>query len=172
MPKIILPEIELAASASDTDLASLVIQYAQKNIGEKEVEANSSPLIDRMLKEVGLKAGDPWCAAAISYWVKLASIQLGKHPEFVYGGSVYKIWAKNQKLVIAKPVPNCIFCIDHGLSKQGNKIGHTGLVIGVSNDVVATVEGNTNKDGSRNGDGVYARTRNISEITYGFLKIQ
>ena len=38
---------------------------------------------------------------------------------------------------------------------------HTGLITAVHNDIFETIEGNTNNDGSSNGNGVYARTRNF-----------
>ena len=45
---------------------------------------------------------------------------------------------------------------------------HVGLVVGVSGSYVITVEGNTNSDGSAEGDGVFRRTsRRIADLYFG-----
>jgi peptidoglycan hydrolase-like protein with peptidoglycan-binding domain len=49
---------------------------------------------------------------------------------------------------------------------------HIGIVIDVDKDVFSTIEGNTNTDGSFNGNGVYARTRNFRKQVLDILSIQ
>ena len=60
--------------------------------------------------------------------------------------------------------PGAIFIVDHGGGK-----GHTGLVTQVLAGEVGTIEGNTNSRGSREGDGVYDKTRTIASINVGFI---
>ncbi len=60
--------------------------------------------------------------------------------------------------------PGSIFIADHGGGK-----GHTGLVERMDGYAIHTIEGNTNAAGSREGDGVYRKVRQLSAITAGFI---
>jgi hypothetical protein len=55
--------------------------------------------------------------------------------------------------------PGDIFLVQ----KSPNDWIHTGIIIGVQGDLFETIEGNTNEDGSHNGNGVYKRTRNFTQ---------
>jgi hypothetical protein len=57
------------------------------------------------------------------------------------------------------PTAGSIFIIDFGKG-----LGHTGFVVSVVGDVIHTIEGNTNDDGSREGIGVFARVRKTNTI--------
>jgi hypothetical protein len=66
--------------------------------------------------------------------------------------------------------PGAIFFI------QGKVAGvtrpcHVGIVEGLSSGYVKTVEGNTNTDGSREGVGVFRRTRKVSSLL-GFVQVR
>ena len=61
--------------------------------------------------------------------------------------------------------PGHVFFIDTG---EGH--GHTGLVVGRSGNDLETIEGNTNELGSREGIGVFARTRPVRQATLGFVE--
>ena len=53
---------------------------------------------------------------------------------------------------------------------QGATRGHTGIVISPAGAGFATVEGNTNKAGSRDGDGVYSKSQSWTDPrTLGFF---
>ena len=45
-----------------------------------------------------------------------------------------------------------------------DRVGHTGIFLEWRGDKLVTIEGNTNNNGSRLGDGVYQRERYIREI--------
>jgi len=49
---------------------------------------------------------------------------------------------------------------------------HTGLVTNINGDVFETIEGNTNNDGSHNGNGVYKRQRNYMKSKLDILSIE
>ncbi len=49
---------------------------------------------------------------------------------------------------------------------------HTGIVIGVQGDVIETIEGNTNADGSSNGNAVLNRMRNFKQSKIDFFSIE
>jgi len=64
-------------------------------------------------------------------------------------------------------LPGFIFIIDTG-SPGG--AGHTGLVEKVDGGMLVTIEGNTNEGGSREGIGVFRRSkRKILDINKGFI---
>lgn len=170
MADIILPEIEINANDG---LAENAIRIALSQEGVREINgSNSGPEVDKYLASVHTDPGNPWCSAFASWCIMQAAEALGITPEISFSASTYGLWTKNQTLQMATPTDNCVFLINHGLSKQGSRIGHVGLVVSVDGNNLETIEGNTNAGGSRNGDGVYKRTRQVSEITYGFLKIQ
>lgn len=170
MGNIILPELEINANDG---LAENAIRIALSQEGVRETNgSNSGPEVDQYLASVHASPGDPWCSAFASWCIINAAEALGIKPEMKFSASTYGLWTKNPNLQMSEPTDNCIFLINHGLSKQGNRIGHVGLVVSVDGNQIVSIEGNTNDNGSRNGDGVYKRTRQASEITYGFLKIQ
>ena len=49
---------------------------------------------------------------------------------------------------------------------------HTAIIIEVHDDSILTIEGNTNNDGSRNGDGVYMRVRNFRKSKLDVFSIE
>jgi cell wall-associated NlpC family hydrolase len=60
--------------------------------------------------------------------------------------------------------PGMVFFID-----TGNSHGHVGIVAANVNSFLETIEGNTNDNGSREGIGVFRRTRRrIGDISLGF----
>ncbi|MEO3404816.1 peptidoglycan-binding domain-containing protein [Mucilaginibacter sp. CAU 1740] len=58
------------------------------------------------------------------------------------------------------------------LQKTPNDWVHTGLITGVHGELFETVEGNTNTDGSSNGNGVYKRVRNFQSSKLDVFSIQ
>ena len=61
--------------------------------------------------------------------------------------------------------PGQIFVMDFG-----GGAGHTGMVRGIRDGKLVTIEGNTNDGGSREGIGVFERTgRTIGSVNKGFL---
>jgi hypothetical protein len=159
-------------------LAETAIAIALSYDGVRERGGNNrGPEVEMFQKSIGLVPGDPWCAAFVCFCIQQAAKHLGVRPRFQYGGSVYKLWTRNPDLQIFTPDPYSVFCIDHGLSKKGTRIGHTGFNIApfqANNDTLETVEGNTNAAGSRDGDGVYHKSRDMAEFArgYGFLRIE
>lgn len=58
------------------------------------------------------------------------------------------------------------------LQKTLNDWVHTGLITAVNGDLFETIEGNTNTDGSSNGNGVYKRVRNFRNSKLDVFSIQ
>lgn len=146
---------------------------ARKYEGVKETSKNRSPQIDKWLIRVKKRPGRPWCIAYAWCMVDDACTELKiKNPLPPVAGAHYLIQiAKQRKLFSDKPGVGFLFCIDHGVDKQGNKLGHGGIVLEVHKDWLLTIEGNTSGDGYREGNQVAIRKRKLSEITLGYVDV-
>jgi peptidoglycan hydrolase-like protein with peptidoglycan-binding domain len=58
------------------------------------------------------------------------------------------------------------------LQKSPNDWFHTGIVTAIHGDVIETIEGNTNTDGSHNGNAVMNRIRNFKQSKIDFFSIE
>jgi hypothetical protein len=142
------------------------IAFAQVGVRERTGQ-NDGPAVESFLRSVGLGKGYSWCMAFIYWAYETAANELGiKNPLVKTGGVLYQ-WNNTNLIKTKTPRTGDIFIMDYG---GGN--GHTGLVLGFSGDgtKINTLEGNTNPGGSRNGDGVYLRVREISSIK-GFIHV-
>ncbi|WP_306353703.1 CHAP domain-containing protein [Flavobacterium sp. '19STA2R22 D10 B1'] len=149
-------------------LSQKTIEVAVNQIGVQEIPrgSNAGPEVEIYLKSVGLKKGYAWCMA-LCYWVVQEASKLTNtaNPLKKTAG-VLDQWNSRPELRIKTPVPGCVFIIDFGKG-----LGHAGIVEHVLPDGrIATIEGNTNTDGSREGYAVCRRIRTVYQIT-GFLKI-
>jgi peptidoglycan hydrolase-like protein with peptidoglycan-binding domain len=149
-----------------TTLNLRALQIAESQEGVKEATGkNDGPIVEGYLKEVGLGAGFSWCMAFVVWCYSQAAAQLGAKNPLNKTGGVLDQWnhtacRKITPSQIDNFQPGDIFILDLGLGH-----GHTGMIISKINDgEVATVEGNTNDNGSANGDGVYIRSRHISSF--------
>lgn len=147
-------------------LTSQVIKEAHKWIGVVEVTRNSSPEIDGWLRRVGAAPGDPWCAAFAWCILDDAIKALGCTNHLTGTASVHKLFerAHQHHAWWTEPGPGFVFGIDHGSGR-----GHCGIVIDVAGVHLATIEGNTNEAGSREGNAVVVKQRNVLECTLGYL---
>lgn len=135
-------------------------------IGVRETTRNRGPEVDGFLLDVGLdptKGSYAWCAAFVFACFKRAANDLGIPNPVPRTAGVLKLWDRAPRWYRSKPAPGAVFVVDHGKGK-----GHTGFVEALSPLHLISVEGNTNTGGSREGDGVYRRTRRLNEIT-GYL---
>ena len=145
-----------------------VVAIATKEIGVRETTQNRGVQVEIYLKSVGLDyshgytyPGFSWCAAFVKWCMIKANIvtpgmnamaaSCYNPDNVVYSDSVFhKAFA-----------PGDIFTI---YFESLGRVGHCGIISNINGNILSTIEGNTNNDGSRNGNGVYARSRNISEI--------
>jgi hypothetical protein len=153
-------------------LPQQVLVVAQSQLHVREIGGNNhGPEVERYLAFCNAHAGDPWCASFVSWCIDQAATQLGVCYQFRKSAAALALLHRNPNLIIQQPEAGCVFVIDHGDGK-----GHTGFVGAVNGDgTISTIEGNTNVHGTRDsvqGDGVWARTRRIDEITGGWLRIE
>jgi hypothetical protein len=147
-------------------LTEKALEVAATYVGIRETKRNRGPEVDAFLFDVGLdptKGSYPWCAAFVYAVFKRASAALVVPNPVPRTAGVLKLWDRSPDWARGKAKPGAIFILDHG---QGR--GHTGIVEAVGPLHLITIEGNTNELGSREGDGVYRRTRRMDEAV-GYL---
>lgn len=142
-----------------------MLRMAASQIGVKEKPTNRT----KYGRWYGMN-GQAWCAMFVS-WVGAHSgvslPRINSNRGFAAVVSARSFARKNNLLTKTPRVGSVFFIIGR------NGKGHTGFVesINWARRTITTVEGNTNAGGSRNGDGVYRRTRKISTINGGFMLI-
>lgn len=163
-------------------MGKLVLKLAEKYSGEKEISGNKgfeNKELEAKIKATGWKYGEPYCA----YFVK--AMYEEAHPEkkdilkrILTGGSQLT-WsnAKNDKTgtVITTKTPSAGDIVIWQTYKNGvaESSGHAGIVKSASNDSFVTIEGNTGSNtGTREGDGIYEKTRNYTWNTANGLRLK
>jgi hypothetical protein len=148
-------------------IGEAAVEFALQSVGVKEETSNWGKYVSVYLKFVGIDYPAPWCMAFVTYKIHQAAESLGKQSLLPKTGvtaasctSLYH-YAVSRNLLLKAPERGCIFLV-----RGAGKFVHTGLVTSVEGDRIHTVEGNTNNDGSSNGDGVYARSRKASSCVY------
>ena len=162
-------------------ISQLAVQVAASQLGQREQpkSSNSGPMVDKYLASVGLGPGYYWCMAFVYWCYNEASRQLLLPNPVPRTAGVLKCWNNvplrlriARKAAIANPEmvkPGAQFFMDYGKGQ-----GHTGIVLSVqANGTITTIEGNSNVAGSRNGEMVVERTRNISDkLIKGFVNYE
>lgn len=139
-----------------------LVQTYYSQIGVRETGHNTSPEIDAYLASSGFGPGYAWCAAFVN-WNHLQCDQ-----DTPQGSAWSPSWFPNSRVVYS-PSDNMVLDAPRRGDVFGiyythlNRIGHVGFVHDWG-DRVTTVEGNTNDNGSRTGDGVYKKFRMARQI--------
>lgn len=152
----------------------IIAAIAAEYVGLRETSTNRGPHLEEFWRATGYPDGaenrEPWCSAFVTFCVKeadrrSADINL-RVPPFFPGAAQWVPWAQ-------KPETGClVFTSVHGdIKPQAGDIvvflphiSHVGIVAQDydGRGVVATIEGNTNAGGSREGDGVFQKLRSIA----------
>ncbi len=165
--------------AAGSGLAAAALDAAEAKIGVREEPpgSNAGPEVEKFLASVGLGKGNPWCAAFVYWCVDQAARKQGVSNPLPKTGSVMDMWNRAQAARLrclraaeaqAKPslvTSGMVFI----MSFDGGK-GHTGFVKGFAGGNLATIEGNSNDGGSRDGIGVFSlKRRTVAQINAGFI---
>lgn len=148
-----------------------IIQAAQSKLGNTyETTTNQGPGIAEMWKATnysdGYNARAPWCAAFVCWCIQQSGVfSEADRPKSAsaFKGGGYEEWARSKSSVVKLTTnPAKVYAGDlviFGFS-------HIGIATSDSdaNGSFATIEGNTNAAGSREGNGCYAKTRKISLV--------
>lgn len=162
----------LAALDTDTrptsqNLAERAKQYMIYKNGVREATGhNDGPDVEMFLASVGLSKGNYWCMAMVYWAVNEAAKDLNLPNPLVRTGGVHDQWYRTTCQKGNVPAANAIFVIF--LSETAGHCGMTDIVLS-KGLTVQTAEGNTNNNGSANGDGVYyPKLRDTSHI-HGYI---
>lgn len=133
-------------------------------IGVREATGNNDgERVEYFQASCGLKKGDMWCAAFVCSSHKDAGIHCpnsGYSPNwFPDNKTIYTHGAKNNLIPSFSDVLGIYF-------PEKKRIAHVGFIDEWKDgdNYCVTVEGNTNGEGSREGDGVYKKRRLKSQI--------
>lgn len=151
------------------------LAFAVSQLGVHEQGGNNTgPEIDKYLASVGLYPGFAWCSAFVYYCFRQAiqqrPINLASGVDYFpppnpcpRTGSVLKLWKlSDMAWRDSNPAPGAIYILDHG-----GGVGHAGIVETVdSGNVLTEISGNTNKEGSREGNCVW-RHNGQPEVSHG-----
>lgn len=131
-----------------------VVAAAQREIGTREGDVpNAGKKVSEYLRYTGIRRPEKWCAAWVSYVFGQAGYA---EPKTAWSPALFPA-ARSVK----EARPAMVLGIYYPALKR---IGHCGIVEAVRNDWVYSIEGNTNVEGSREGDGVYRRVRHVRSI--------
>jgi len=161
-----------------------IIEHSEHFLNLYEIKANAEwrslidhskgkDLSDELVKEMercGWQKGWPYCMSMCEAMWRYTYETLGA-PESLRKEIFTKLTPSsmqtynNFKSKITKtPVPGAIFLMQHGKTSNG----HAGIVCGVKNGIIATIEGNTSARGAtsveadRNGDCIVKKTRSLN----------
>jgi len=131
-----------------------LIAIAEAELWVREATGNNDGArVEEYLHYVELHRGDPWCAAFVSFVFRQAGYAA---PRTGWSPGLFP-----NRVLVKAAAPGNVFGIYFPALKR---IAHCGLITKVRGDWLETLEGNTSKNGGREGDGVYRRTRHKRTI--------
>ena len=155
------------------DLISEIVRIAKAEVGVREIrDTNCGEMVNEYKAATWLnpKKGWPWCAAFVCWVIREALKSSGvketktfKRPRTA-GAWDFENWSIDQDSTtwMRKPHDGDILPGDIVIFK----FSHIGIAVSSPNKDgnVIVVEGNTDSAGSREGGGVYLKTRHLSKI--------
>jgi hypothetical protein len=133
-------------------------------VREDPKHTNHGEAVVHFLKGVGLDGGYAWCAAFVHH---VGDAALGSQWPLPATASCSQLgeFAKVKGILMDAPQAGDVFLLWEAVKENGtivHRFAHTGFVVSVNPDgSINTIEGNTNDDGSRDGWGVFKRTRHV-----------
>lgn len=157
-------------------LPAVLVALAQAEVGVREEprDSNCGPRVNQYKAATNLTPTEAWfwCAAFICWLVREALKQTGvpqtktfKRPTTA-GARDFIRWSKEQDNSTQTKMYPKWSDIAAGDILVFNDISHIALAVkaGAMDGTVSTIEGNTGPTGSRNGDGVYRKTRRTAQM--------
>lgn len=147
-------------------LQQKALEIAQGEIGKCEIPkgSNSGPDVDKYLASVDIHTPAPWCMAFVYWCFVRACVALGVNNPLLKTGSCAAQYNSRARYLVSSPQPGDIGFLDFGNGKW-----HVFFIETVEHDVVHTIDGNTNQDGSRDGYEVERKIRSRARIK-GYLR--
>jgi hypothetical protein len=141
---------------SPVENALLIAAYLVGREKVKEEGVNRGAWVTKFLGYCGLGPGFPWCAAFVTFCLKEAGYK-GGYPICLAAVRNWAAWAKKKGKLTKNPRRG-----DLGFWLNSDGTGHIFFIVDADRGYVETLEGNTDADGSREGDGAYRKKRLIS----------
>jgi hypothetical protein len=131
-----------------------LVDIARSQIGIRETTGNNDGReVEAYLKVTKLPKGNPYCAAFVSWVFREAGFAA---PRTAWSPALFPTARST-----LHPKPADVLGI---YSSKLKRIAHAGLLERRQNNWIISIEGNTNADGGREGDGVYRKWRHVSTI--------
>jgi len=177
---VTIEELNFPADLDPYLLRVIQVAYAERHVVEDpKVGQNRGARVDEYIRSTHLDPaanppnGYPWCACFIFWCFRQVAIALGQSNPCTRTASVITHWdltgapkllAIDARLDHTKVRPGMVFCKTH------DRHSHTGIVCAVTDAGIVTVEGNTNLEGSREGNAVvFGKTRLWDYVQCGFI---
>lgn len=149
-----------------SEQSNKVFNIAHSYVGVTEVKPNSSPIVDKFIKHLGLKPGINWCACFVTYCLDSAKTKNMPKTPLAQRFITKKSIKSSNVLYSNMEIPKGSIVI----WKRGKTIfGHVGFTNVWKGNKGTTIEGNTSPDYSNNqynGHGVYNKKRFINPLNY------
>lgn len=152
------------------------VAWANSQVGVREQGRNRGVKVEEYQRVAGLGRGGgyAWCACFVYWCLFQSGAELAELPKPGICAAVrnWVKFAEDRKLLVSKPQRGDLF---FWLDSQGR--GHIGFVLSTWKfGIIRTIEGNTDGEaGSREGDGVYKRTRTLRSMQkrhrFGFIRL-
>lgn len=154
---------------------AIIAGVASEYIGTREESRNRGPHLEEFWKATsyqdGAKNREPWCSAFATFCVREADrrspeLNLRVPPTFP-AVAQWLPWAKRSDTGCLVFTPRDVSAGKYR-PEAGDivvflpRLSHVGIVESFDGETVHTIEGNTNEAGSRDGDGVFLKRRDIS----------
>lgn len=156
-------------------LRQKLIAIATKEIGTVEIGASNTGVRVRQYQAATSLDGTnwPWCAAFVSWcvreWLKDAEVRAALkltsavaveawRPKLAAAYGFHQ-WAEDRGLLVMDDSPGNVL---HTGDIVTYDFSHVGIVVTDEENVIHTIEGNTDGGGGRDGGGVWAKTRQRS----------
>lgn len=156
-------------------LVERAVSNALRDVGTREVGGNNrGTLVERYQERVGGHPGESWCYAAVYTWFDDAARSLVpfKNPlpktrscHFAFDKLITTAGIR----LLKAPTRGCLAFRDRGKGQ-----GHVGIVIDtrIPEGRIITVEGNTNDEGSAEGDAVAEKSRDLGWWNMGYIDVR
>lgn len=138
---------------------ALAVARSQERNGVREITANWSPAIRLYLRVCGIFVPAAWCAAFVAWCLLEAGADRKKLTKYLASTYFWWKWAVDNKRTVTHPTRGCLFVWNNANG------GHIGFVLQtLKNGRFATLEGNTDDRGSREGVKVADRIRSMADL--------
>jgi hypothetical protein len=139
--------------------SSCIIAVAESQIGNCEEGGNNRGYhVEKYLRAVNLGGGYAWCSAFVAWTLDICGVDHNINAWSPTAVAQNIVWEKGKG---EAPKEGDVFGIYY---RSKGRIGHVGFIEKWGKKYATTIEGNTNEEGSREGDCVLRKYRHKSVI--------